>query len=50
MAAGLLSRAGQLKHTNSQYIKEKYYDTINEKQLKEVIRRESKRQLQAAAA
>jgi hypothetical protein len=50
MAAGLLSRAGQMKHCDSQYIKEKYYHGINERELKEVIRRETKRQLQARAA
>ncbi|WP_195985392.1 RNA-directed DNA polymerase [Clostridium sp. D33t1_170424_F3] len=48
MAAGLISRAGQLKHCNSQHIKHRYYDGIKEKRLKEVIRIESKRQLRAA--
>lgn len=48
MAAGLISRAGQLKHCNSQRVKHKYYDGIKEKRLKEVIRIESKRQLRAA--
>jgi len=47
MASGLISRAGQLKHCNGRKIKSKYYDPIKEKQLKEVIRNESKRQLQA---
>jgi hypothetical protein len=47
MAAGLLSRAGQLRHCNSYNIRCKYYKQINEKQLKEVVRFESKRRLQA---
>lgn len=50
MAAGLLSRAGQLKHCNAQNIKHKYYDPIKGKRLKEVIRIESKRKLRAARA
>jgi len=50
MAAGLLSRAGQMLHCDSQHTRMKYYHGISEKQLKEVIRRESKRQLQAQAA
>jgi len=47
MASGLISRAGQLKYCNGRKIKSKYYDALKEKQLKEVIRHESKRKLQA---
>lgn len=43
MASGLLSRIGQLKHSNSQKIREKYVDPIGIKHLKEVVRYESKR-------
>jgi len=50
MAAGLISRAGQLKHCNGQAIKYQYYDPIKEKELKGVIRNESKRQLQTKSA
>ena len=42
-ASGLLSRAGQLKHCNSQKIREKYIDPIEVRNLKEVVRNESKR-------
>lgn len=42
-ASGLLSRAGQLKHCNSQKIREKYIDPIGVRNLKEVVRNESKR-------
>lgn len=41
MAAGLLSRAGQLKHCDSYNIKKKYYNHISEKQLKTVVRQHS---------
>jgi hypothetical protein len=50
MAAGLISRAGQLKHCNGQRIKRRYLDPIKGKQLKEAIRHESKRQLRALRA
>lgn len=42
-AAGFLSRCSCFKHTDSHGIKTKYYDTVNIKKLKEVIRNESKR-------
>lgn len=42
MAAGLISRAGQLKHCDSQNIKRKYYDGLD-KHLKESIQNESQR-------
>lgn len=42
-AAGLLSRIGQLKHCNSHKIRVKYVDPIGVKNLKEVVRHESKR-------
>ena len=43
MAAGFLSRAPCFRHTDSYAMRLKYYDTVNIKKLKEVIRRESKR-------
>ena len=43
MAAGFLSRASCFRHTDSYAMRLKYYDTVNIKKLKEVIRRESKR-------
>lgn len=43
LAAGLLSRAGQLKHCDSHKIRVKYLDPIGVKTLKEVVRYESKR-------
>lgn len=43
MASGLLSRIGQLKHSNSHNIRVKYVDPIGVKKLKEVVRYESKR-------
>lgn len=46
-ASGLLSRAGQLKHCNSQKIREKYIDPIGVRNLKEVVRNESKRRQRA---
>jgi len=49
MAAGLLSRMGQLCHIPSQKIKERYLKGIKINLLKEVIRYESKRLLQPAA-
>ena len=42
-AAGLLSRAGMLKHSNSHNIRVKYLDPIGIKRLKEVVRYESTR-------
>lgn len=42
-AAGLLSRTGQLKHCNSHMIRVKYIDPIKIKNLKGVVRNESKR-------
>lgn len=45
MAAGLLSRIGQLKHCDSHNIRRKYVDPIGIKNLKEVVRNESKRRL-----
>jgi len=47
-AASLLSRAGQLKHCNSYKIRSKYLDPIGIKNLKEVVRSESKRRQRAA--
>lgn len=44
MAAGFMSRSACYKHTDSYLMKQKYYETVNIKQLKEVIRNESKRQ------
>lgn len=46
-ASGLLSRAGQLKHCNSQKVREKYIDPIGVRNLKEVVRNESKRRQRA---
>ena len=43
LAAGLLSRIGQLKHCNSHNVRVKYVDPIKVKRLKEVVRYESKR-------
>lgn len=42
-ASGFLSRSTCLKDTDSRALKEKYYDTVNIRRLKEVIRDESKR-------
>lgn len=50
VAAGFLSRSSCLKHTNSYGLKKKYYDTVDIKKLKEVVRNESKRQLRARCA
>lgn len=47
LAAGLLSRIGQLKHCDSQNARIKYVDPIGIKNLKEVVRNESKRRLAA---
>ncbi|MCM1223822.1 MAG: hypothetical protein NC548_56160, partial [Lachnospiraceae bacterium] len=47
MAAGFLSRSSCFLHTDSQRMKERYYDTVNIKKLKEVISNESKRQYQS---
>lgn len=46
-AAGLLSRAGQLKHCDSHAIRVKYIDPIGVKRLKNVVREESRRRLAA---
>lgn len=43
-ASGLLSRIGQLKHSNSHNVRVKYIDPIGVKVLKEVVRHESERQ------
>lgn len=43
LASGFLSRCACFKHTNSEGMRKKYYDTVNIKKLKEVIRNESKR-------
>lgn len=43
LASGLLSRIGQLKHCDSHNIRTKYVDPIGIKNLKEVVRYESKR-------
>ena len=42
-ASGLLSRIGQLRHCDSHNIRVKYVDPIGVKNLKEVVRDESKR-------
>lgn len=42
-ASGLLSRIGQLKHCDSHNVRVKYVDPIGVKNLKEVVRNESKR-------
>lgn len=42
-ASGLLSRIGQLKHCDGQQIRVKYVDPIGIKNLKEIVRYESKR-------
>lgn len=47
-AAGLLSRAGQLKHCNAVKIREKYFDPIGERCLKQVVREEAWRRLKIA--
>ena len=47
MAAGFLSRSSCFRHTDSYGMKLKYYDTVNIRKLKEVIRYESKRRQQA---
>lgn len=50
VAAGLLARAGQLKHCNAHNIRVAYFDPIGAKRLKAVVRAESKRRLAKAAA
>lgn len=47
LAAGLLSRLGQLKHCDSHKARVKYIDPIGVKNLKEVVRHESKRRRDA---
>lgn len=49
VAAGLLSRVGQLKHCDGYKVRSKYFDPVGEKPLKEVVRREGKRRLAKAA-
>lgn len=44
LAAGFLSRSACLKHTDSMGLRKAYYEPVNVKKLKEVIRNESKRQ------
>ena len=46
-ASGLLSRIGQLRHCDSHNIRVKYVDPIGVKNLKEVVRHESKRRQRA---
>ena len=46
-ASGLLSRIGQLKHCDSYEVRVKYVDPIGVRNLKEVVRYESKRRLAA---
>ena len=48
-AAGLLARAGQLRHCNAHKIRVAYFDQIGEKRLKRIVRAESKRRLENAA-
>ncbi len=50
MASGFLSRSSCFKHTDSKAMKEKYYDIIDIKKLKEVISNESKRKCLAQCA
>lgn len=50
IASGFLSRSSCFKHTDSKAMKEKYYDTVNIKKLKEVISNESKRKCLAQCA
>lgn len=45
MAAGLISRIGQLKHCDSYNIRQKYCKNISLKMLKEIVSNESKRKL-----
>lgn len=48
MAAGLLSRVGQLKHCDGLDIRIRYFDPIGAKVLKEVVREHSRKRLEAA--
>lgn len=48
-AAGLLSRAGQLKHCDSHRIRVEYFDSIGARRLKDVVRAEMSRRAKAAA-
>lgn len=50
MAGGFLSRCGCFKYTKSFGLKRKYYDTLDIRRIKEVIRNESKRQRLASAS
>lgn len=47
LATGFLTRSACLLHANSFGLRKKYYETVNVKSLKEVIRYESKRKLYA---
>lgn len=49
-AAGFLSRSSCLRKANTFGLRKKYYETVNIKQLKEVVRRESKRRCQPECA
>ena len=49
-AIGYISRSSCLKHTCSKGLKEKYYDSVNIRKVKGIIRNESKRQLEARCA
>lgn len=50
IASGFMSRCSCFKHTNSNGLKMKYYDTVNIQKLKEVISNESKRKCLARCA
>lgn len=50
VAAGLLSRAGQLKHCNGKNIYEKYITPVTEKRLKTIVSLHSKRQAEGRAS
>ena len=50
MASGFLSRCACFKHTDSYAMRKKYYETVNIKQLKEVVSNESKRKCLARIA
>lgn len=50
MASGFLSRCACFKHSNSYAMKQKYYEPVNIKQLKEVVSNESKRKCIAQCA
>ena len=50
MVSGFLSRCACFKHTDSYAMRKKYYETVNIKQLKEVVSNESKRKCLARIA